>query len=233
MYYCATIQYRVLYPQCLDTQWRANKLGTVSESTSSTGTVLQWTNRKGSQFTKTIIHSEQSSVPMFLTKPTKKKFRRFHQTGRNDHDECSLAVAMPAHYFSGDEPMEVNRPSLEPTSAEPPTDGTITTPELTLIPPNEEATTQESEAKLREIPLQIDFHDTEYPDENVEQEGMKDEFQDLSPKTLKLLWHYRLGHLPFSTINRMAKNVYLPKKLANCPDPMCTVCIYRRMTKRP
>jgi hypothetical protein len=31
----------------------------------------------------------------------------------------------------------------------------------------------------------------------------------------------------------MAKNGELPKKLANCPDPLCTASIYGRMTKRP
>jgi hypothetical protein len=58
MYYCATIPYRVPSPQCLDRQWRAHKLGTVCESTSGSGTVLHWTNMRGTQFTKTILHSD-------------------------------------------------------------------------------------------------------------------------------------------------------------------------------
>jgi hypothetical protein len=75
MYFCATIPYQVLLPQRLDKQWRANMLGTVSESTSSTGTVMQWKNMRDTQFTKTIMHSKRSSVPMFLTKLT--RFRLF------------------------------------------------------------------------------------------------------------------------------------------------------------
>jgi hypothetical protein len=77
----------------------------------------------------------------------------------------------------------------------------------------------------------LDFHNTSKKTE--EEAKVKDEFRHLDPKTLKLLWHYRLSHLLFATINHMTKRGELPKKLANCADPMCTPCIYGQMTRRP
>jgi hypothetical protein len=44
--YCPTIPYRVLSPQALDRQWRAHSMGTLSDLTDSTKTVLQWTNKE-------------------------------------------------------------------------------------------------------------------------------------------------------------------------------------------
>jgi hypothetical protein len=74
MYYCPTVPYRVLSPQSIDKQWRLRKISTVSERTSSQGTVLYWTNKKGNEYTKTIKHNERSSVPMFLTQPSIKQY---------------------------------------------------------------------------------------------------------------------------------------------------------------
>jgi hypothetical protein len=63
IYYCPTLPYRVLSPQSLDRQWRAKCMGTISESTNSNKTVLQWTSREGKQYSKSIIHSPRSAVP--------------------------------------------------------------------------------------------------------------------------------------------------------------------------
>jgi GAG-pre-integrase domain len=60
-----------------------------------------------------------------------------------------------------------------------------------------------------------------------------DEFQDMTAKTEKLLWHYRLGHLPFSAINRLSENGELPKRLYKAPDPLCASCMYGSLTRRP
>jgi hypothetical protein len=129
---------------------------------------------------------------MFLTKPTIKQFRRFHQCDGNDQDECSLALALSAQHFSSafqtprdpvvlwDEPGDTNAQREEAL--------------------HEGADKQIQDVKLREQPLHVDFHDVEVKKNKLKEED-KDEFQDLSPKTLKLLWHYCLGHLPFSTIN--------------------------------
>jgi GAG-pre-integrase domain len=59
------------------------------------------------------------------------------------------------------------------------------------------------------------------------------EFVGLDAKMEKLMWHYRLGHAPFSTINRLAAAGELPKRPKNVKDPMCASCMYGMMTRRP
>jgi hypothetical protein len=76
MYYCPMVPYQVLSPQSIDKQWRLRKMGTVSEKTSSEGTVLYWTNKKGNEYTKLIRRNERSSVPMFLIQPSIKLYRQ-------------------------------------------------------------------------------------------------------------------------------------------------------------
>jgi GAG-pre-integrase domain len=181
---------------------------------------------KGSQFTKIIIHNEKSSVPMFLTKPTLKQYRRFQQRD-NNKDECSLAIALAAQHFTEAEPIREYASNDVRHQEQIATNST----EESLDVTNEGEPQQGEEISLRNIPVEVDFHDVKPPEDDKGQE--EDEFKNMEPKTLKLLWHYRLGHLPFSAINRMSKKGELPKKLCNSPDPMCTACIYGRMTKRP
>jgi hypothetical protein len=83
---------------------------------------------------------------------------------------------------------------------------------------------------LRQHAIQFDFND----EPNSSNDSInEDEFQNLSPKTEKLLWHYRLGHTPFSVINKMAKSGELPARLANACDPVCSSCMYGTSTRRP
>jgi hypothetical protein len=71
--------------------------------------------------------------------------------------------------------------------------------------------------QLREEPVQLDVYD-EVVRNTKEQEAI-DEFQELSPKAEKLLWHYRLGHAPFTAINQMAQSGELPRRLTKVSDP--------------
>jgi hypothetical protein len=48
-----------------------------------------------------------------------------------------------------------------------------------------------------------------------------------------LRWHYRLGHLSFQRIKRMAELGILPKKLAQVTPPKCAGCLFGTMTKKP
>jgi hypothetical protein len=83
---------------------------------------------------------------------------------------------------------------------------------------------------LRHSAISIDFPDTTMQDSA---DSTPDEFQDISPKMEKLLWHYRLGHTPFSVINQTAKDGDLPSRLATASDPICTSCIYGQSVRRP
>jgi hypothetical protein len=53
------------------------------------------------------------------------------------------------------------------------------------------------------------------------------------PQTEMLRWHYRLGHLSFRRIKRMAELGILPKKLAQVTPPKYVGCLFGTMTKKP
>ena len=47
-----------------------------------------------------------------------------------------------------------------------------------------------------------------------------------------LRWHYRLGHLPFSTLRNMAKHGLIDKSLYNVEPPVCAGCNYGKQSRR-
>ena len=65
---------------------------------------------------------------------------------------------------------------------------------------NEIGNASTNENPLRNKPVMKDFF---YSDKNLEKkEG--DKFKNIDSKTLKFVWHYKHGHLPFSTDDWMA-----------------------------
>ena len=46
-----------------------------------------------------------------------------------------------------------------------------------------------------------------------------------------LQMHYKLGHLPFTLIQSMAKMGLLPRKLARCTAPKCASCAFGKQTR--
>ena len=64
-------------------------------------------------------------------------------------------------------------------------------------------------------------------DEEQENTTMADASKEL------LLLHYRLGHHPFSRLQEMAKDGWLPSRLARCKTPNCASCFYGKATKVP
>jgi hypothetical protein len=63
-------------------------------------------------------------------------------------------------------------------------------------------------------------------DEDLEKLSWQD------PQTEMLTWHYRLGHLSFRRIKRMAELGILPRKLAQVNPPKCDGCLFGAMTKK-
>ena len=77
-------------------------------------------------------------------------------------------------------------------------------------------------------------HDTSYDKYTamIERDN-EDEFDGkLKPTTELSLWHYRLGHIPFSRLQTMAKMGLVPRRLRNCRVPKCAACIYGKITRR-
>jgi GAG-pre-integrase domain len=57
--------------------------------------------------------------------------------------------------------------------------------------------------------------------------------QGLSASDEMLAWHYRLGHVSFKKIRKMAERGDLPAKLAKCVEPKCAACMYGQATRTP
>ena len=60
--------------------------------------------------------------------------------------------------------------------------------------------------------------------------------RQLSPLQQELLsWHYRLYHLPFYRLFRLAELGYLPKRLLRCREkvPLCVACQFGQAHRRP
>ena len=60
-----------------------------------------------------------------------------------------------------------------------------------------------------------------------------DEFSPMieDPTRELLLWHYRLGHLPFARLQAMARAGDLPRRLTTCSVPECAACRLGKATK--
>jgi hypothetical protein len=48
-----------------------------------------------------------------------------------------------------------------------------------------------------------------------------------------LHYHYKYGHISPKRIQAMARLGHLPARLATCPIPICTACLYGKATRRP
>jgi hypothetical protein len=88
---------------------------------------------------------------------------------------------------------------------------------------------QEEVHQLRDVPINLDFHDEVLLEGAV---ATVDNFEEMKPKAEKLMWHCRLGHIPFQIINKMSVEGDLPRRLHKASDPKCPDCIYGQSTRR-
>jgi hypothetical protein len=60
-----------------------------------------------------------------------------------------------------------------------------------------------------------------------------DEAQYANPTAELLAWHYRLGHLPFGRIKKLAERGDLPTYLKDARVPRCASCLFGKAHRRP
>ena len=53
------------------------------------------------------------------------------------------------------------------------------------------------------------------------------------PSAELLRYHYKFGHPGFRRLKAMARKGTIPKRLADCPNPVCAACLYGKAHKRP
>jgi hypothetical protein len=66
-----------------------------------------------------------------------------------------------------------------------------------------------------------------------QEEGEDTQLAAADDQTKLMLWHYRLGHLPFVKLKQLALNGETPKKMAKVKPPKCAGCLSGAMTKIP
>jgi hypothetical protein len=219
MYYCSTVPYKIISPQHIDQCWRKEGLGTFSTSTDGNGTIIEWRDSTGKSHHKTIQHSRDSNIPLCHTAPKYRRYKSYLKTNYKDRNDERVLVACLS---STDRKDENNLLLVD-------TEGVVKrTEDPEMIRTDVELPRDPDQAKeIRKKPVLFDVDEVPRGTD-----VSKDEFQDMSAKTEKLLWHYRLGHLPFSAINRLSENGELPKRLFKAPDPLCASCTYGAMTRR-
>jgi Reverse transcriptase (RNA-dependent DNA polymerase) len=217
LYYCKTVPYRVISPQHLDRMWKQKKIGRMKEVTNSECTIISWSNNNGKVFQKTIDHKNTSEVPLMRTAPSYNKYQK-HLTSLSSQLISDERIACC---------LQIQR---VPTSEEPQHIGHSSSIQLDNDEEQQQINQHMNSIKhmVKNTPIMMDFKD----DDKGYEPPINDEFVDLDPKSEKLLWHYRLGHLPFSIINQMAANGELPRRLAKCQDPLCAACLYAQATRR-
>ena len=184
----------------------------------------------GQQKYRKIIKFDKSNVATFSTTPGGKEFRIFHacleagQEVEEKEEGLQDVVAFDATLIVDD---EADNDATEPSQ-------NISEDNESIIPIRQEDnqsgnTTSDSDDDAGYTKT-TGHHDTscdKYRNLAVVEDVESGAFEGrLKPTAEVLLWHYRLGHIPFSRIQTMAKEGLLPRRLSDCRLPKCSACIY-------
>ncbi|CAB9519768.1 unknown protein [Seminavis robusta] len=182
---------------------------------------LFWKQR---QFKRVIKLSASSNIALVRSAPAFTKLHTFcsevrEEMGKLPIDEFEL-LAMPAATISDEESGD---------------DSSVQSVESRLhpdLPPDAVDQQQRSEEFQENVThtfrMKKDLH-------KIEVEPVADD-RYLKYRTDQadiLAWHYRLGHLSFERIRKLAERGDLPSKLASARAPKCSSCMFGKATRRP
>lgn len=229
-YYVPAIPIRLLSPQHLAQQMRRKEKrpdGTFCATFADRATLL-WNDR---QFIKT-IHLNHANVPVFRSAPSYERYGLFEREYNSIAREPKIFATHLIPPDDDDDPIEdegAEEPTLRPQQQE--DEHQLEQSEAISATPSTNEGGNPTQLCF-EIPSTTeedgDQHKLDIPvveDENTPH--LEDPTKDL------LIWHYRLGHLPFSRVQAMAKAGDLPKRLASCRIPECAACRFGKATKVP
>jgi hypothetical protein len=220
LYYCSTVPMKIISPQHLDTMWKERDPSHRLRSyVDSGGCVLQWLY-KNKEFSKLIPINKKTGVPMFKSSPGYQQVASYvarnNEITNDDQVMCCQAARIidddkKTSYISEYNPYRWNYPPMAFEG------------ELTPKRSNVSVKTP----KDRKEPVTIEFGD-----DNIKETPIADS-SDMDPTSEMLYLHYKLGHLSFNKIRKMAHDGLVPKKFLRCRVPTCASCMYRKATKRP
>ena len=198
---------RLLSPQHWAQAQRDKTNGTGSETLKDKVTLF-WNNRK---YKLTVPLGKDDNVATLYTAPGFRKFESFCATAGIDYEqETANPIIATETLIVSDDDQEND--SFENLSKEP--------QEEDWCQPID--TTFEFQLNKGTGPAIIEAEDDE--------SGIKE--QPTSNAAELLRYHHAFGHVSFLKLKEMAKMGTIPKKLANCPVPACSSCLYAKAIKR-
>ena len=221
IYYIAAAPTRILSAQHFAQQMQDHKPPT--EGTGCTMTsmkiVLFWDQRK---FTKTVKLNPKLNIAMRNTAPGIKHYKAYimNQEGMSNQNASVFEThIIPEHESNKDQDDD----------------------DLSLQPPDP---IQASNSQETCHPTKTITEDTQQTQDNA---ASTEEFSLALPQTIPddrepttidaqdelMHWHYRLNHLPFKCLFKLAKQGLLPKKILKANTPICPGCQYGKMYCKP
>ena len=217
-YYVPHGRVRLLSPQHwakAQTKGTRDKRGT-GETTTSKECTLYW-NKMGSKLT--IPLTTHTNVATFSLAHGYTKYKSFcHQAKISGIDEKDMIMA-DATTLIEDELEEQTVPLCQPIGSD--KDMWATPRDMT---------------KSDVTPVQLDgVHviPVDQPTTQKEQKFPISPDGKITPSEELLKYHQRMGHIPFTKLQILAKEGALPKYLSKCDIPICSSCMYAKMSKRP
>jgi hypothetical protein len=172
---------------------------------------LHWNQRR---FTKTVkLDVGGANIATMYTAPSYKAFHTFCTRCEVEVDEDNPIVGYTTHLIPDDNDEDSEQ---------------VQAPEA---PDAKEKGVDWSQSPI--TPVSFDLNATEGTDAPAIIEDEEDTSVRVNPASEFLRWHHKLNHMSAAKMQAMARQGLLPKKLAKCPVPTCTSCLYGRATRRP
>ena len=203
-YYAPRLPMRLFCPQQWSRQGPIRTNGTYERSETTTGTS---TCLKFAGGRKTVHHDEQTGLPIMYTRTDCTEFAHYVQSQRMTTYEARIT------------PTQTQMRELLRIESDALTRGHLVN------------------TQLPDDPL-LPLADTDKKSLNFDEAIGTDsqlihELPEKDKKSLLLRWHYRLGHLPFGTLQNLAKQGIIDPRLATIQEPpMCAGCQYEKQTRR-
>ena len=172
--------------------------------------------------------------------PVYNKYDLFCQAANIKITDNKDPIAVPAHLISDDEDQEENgiKPQIGPLPLSIPKRNHLSkaTP---LPPPPEENEFELQGANPRELHLSPEpkgVTTSKLPavieDDDTSVVVNEEDCQESTPEAELLMAHHQFQHISFSNLQDMARQGILPRLLAQCMIPTCSVCLYGKAMKR-
>ena len=180
-----------------------------SETTNSYACTLSWKKYK-----LTIPLGSSDNVATFSLAPGYEKFHAFCAEADITNDEDDSITCEEANVMSDDE----DKPSGQDDEVD-----------------NDSASDSEGdeEHETKSHPCQTEFNlDGPQCHAIPTHQDDEEDRQSSTNAMLVLKCHQKFGHVSMKRLQEMAKHDIVPRKLANCPLPVCSACLHAKATKK-